>query len=160
MPRKRVNVPSPNASRLIPSRTSGNVEDIQGHNILPYLSHVTKNCYIDDVDPNHCLPLHLIRGYNENAIARLISILSEREEMKTTLISGLVTGIPTSVVVPLVDEDEHLILKVMRASGLSDEQVQKRLDDFRGECWYGIIDGYQFHAAIMKLSLHIPTEWS
>ena len=126
---------------------------------VPFLSHLTDGASVKDLDPSSCLPLNLIRGRCDNAVFRLMSILNgdNANGSSEVLLTGMVSGPPTSIVVPLVGELSYLV----------DEYISENFDcpneaeQFKSkhQQWYGVVDGVQVHAAITKLRHKYPLKW-
>ena len=78
---------------------------------VPYLSHITDGCSIRYIDPTSCVPLHFSRGYSENAKKRLKVILNggSTNGGNDGALTGMVSGPPTSIVVPLTGDLEVLL---------------------------------------------------
>ena len=125
---------------------------------LPILGHVTDGCTVIDVDPSACIPLHLSRARSDNAIMRLMNIFngSANEHQSDFGLTGMVSGAPTSVVVPLIGNlayllDEYLALQHENPEAV-EHQKAKHTD------WFGIIDGCQFRGALMELGSEEPSK--
>ena len=81
---------------------------------VAFLSHVTEGCSVKDLNPSCCVPLYLARSHSYNAVRRLKTIINGDGLTETaydkgnarheSTLTGFVSGSPTSVVVPLVDD--------------------------------------------------------
>ncbi len=121
------------------------------------LEHVTKDCNLDEIDPIQCIPLYLIRQKSVPAVRKLVAIF-EGKASSDHSISGIASGLPSSVVVPLVNDLEPFIIDYFILEGYT-EQDAKAMKAAHKD-WYGIIDGCHFHAAIIELKRISPTKWS
>lgn len=110
-----------------------------------------------DVDPKCCIPLQLVRVHSRNAIERLKAIITGNSKCQDLLLSGMFSGTPTSVVVPL---EGDLIT-------LLDEYLSKHFDNpddaaamkSKYPKWFGVIDGCQLRQAIHELMDEEPETW-
>ena len=116
--------------------------------LLPFLSHVTEGCYVADVSPSACIPLYLNRKQNRNAVATLKSIINGDCQAPDRLLCGMVSGSPTSVVVPLQGDLSYLFDDYMetQCDSVNDAHFMKS----RHEVWYGVVDGCQLHGGIVE----------
>ena len=69
----------------------------------------------------------------------------------------MVSGSPTSVVVPLKGDLLHLLDDYLLSLGMSPEEVA--LEKQAHEFWFGIIEGCQLHGAILQLIKEKPAKW-
>ncbi len=125
----------------------------------PFLSHLTDGASVMDLDPTACIPLCLIRGLSDNAILRLMSIFNgdANEDQHAVALTGMFTGTPTSLVVPLVDSLSYLVEETLSKTFEDPIDLKFNIESHRK--WYGIIDGNQFHGALMRLRVKIPAKW-
>ena len=120
---------------------------------IPYLSHVTDGCSIRELDPTCFIALHLSLAHACNAVKRIKPILNGTALSHTRGIglTGMISGPPTSIVVPLVGDLEALLISYLEKK-YEDEEDRKAAMQFH-ETWYGIIDGYIVHVAIIELQV-------
>ena len=114
-PSNRVSSPKPGTvrksvmsrlkSQTLPSELSTSSEEVE---FLPYLSYITDGCVILDIDPSACKPLHLLRFRIDNAVQKLKAILNGNfnHHFGGPNLTGMVSGAPTSIVVPLTGESK------------------------------------------------------
>ena len=78
---------------------------------VPLLSPLTDGASIKDLDPTSCIPLFLTRQRSDNAVYRLMSILNGDSSYSFSGIhlTGMVSGPPTSMVVPLIGELSYVV---------------------------------------------------
>ncbi len=87
---------------------------------------------------------------------KLEVILTGKSKAPSVLLPGYVSGSPTSIVVPLVDELEDLLHEYWSSVLSSEEKV---LDKIKMHSqWYGVVDGNLLHEAIMQLRDEIPSD--
>ena len=67
------------------------------------------------------------------------------------------SGTTSSIVVPLKGELEYLAADYFQGQGYCDEDIAELKSEF--DLWYGIVDGNQFHAAIMDLRKEDASRW-
>ena len=101
------------------------------------------------------MPKWLIRKRIENAVARIKCTLRGRS--KTALVSGFISGSPTSVVIPLVDELNVVLVEYWESVCETEEEAEEVIKS--REKWFGIVDGCHLHAGIMELRDECPSEW-
>lgn len=108
---------------------------------VPYLSHITNGASVRDIDPSSCFPLCLARGLSDNAIMRLMSILNGEgvEKCSKRLLTGMTSGPPTSIVVPIVGD----LLYLVKEYAYKKYSTPAEAEEFLGkhDNWFGIIDG-------------------
>ena len=122
------------------------------------LSVLMEKCSLADVDPLACVPLCLVRKIQANAVQKLKLILTGKSKNPSILLLGFMSGSPTSIVIPLVDELRYLLYEYWSSILESKEEVEERIK--MHPTWYGVIDGCQLHAAIVELREEIPEVWS
>lgn len=68
------------------------------------MCHITEGSTTTDVDFNSCVPMCLSRDLCDNAVYRLKAFLNgnNTENQKGSALTGMVSGVPTSILVPLV----------------------------------------------------------
>ncbi len=155
--KKRVTAPKPRKKTL-----NNNFKDPPGSDsghrpIQPVMQSVLQNSETTEVEPSACLPLHLYRNRSNNAVKKLKASFTGKLTSNNASLPGIVAGTSTSIVVPLIDDLEHLIFDSLIKQGYSKENSE--LIRSKHERWFGIIDGNQFHAAIMELRDENPTIW-
>ena len=152
--RKRVSATKP-AHRTAADSTDKQTE-LQTK-FLPFLSAVTAECYVLDVNPKSCIPLYLVRYDSRNAIERLKAILTGSIKAQDLLLSGMFSGSPTSIVVPLVgDLATYLDDYLSDHYDSADDAAAAKATFPR---WYGVIDGCQIRQALHELMDEIPETW-
>lgn len=125
---------------------------------VPYLSHITEGCSTREVDPTACVPFHLARGYSDNAVKRLKMILNgNRASSSEMSLTGMVSGPPSSIVVPLVGDLLVLLDEYLMKKHKKEEDRQAEKDSH--EQWYGIIDGCHVFFALVELREDYPLKW-
>lgn len=126
---------------------------------VPYLSHITEGSKIVDVDPTACIPLYLTRELSKNAVLRLMKILNGEETDKPSpfKLTGMVSGPPTSIVVPLVGDLRFLVEQHISRKYPDPEESALQLRKHTE--WFGVIDGNQLLAALLELINDYPTKW-
>lgn len=124
---------------------------------VPFLSHITDGCNVMDLNPSSCIPLYLTRDHSPNAVMRLVAIITG-DAHEAVGLSGMVSGTPTSVVVPLVGELEFIIEEYL--SKKHKDPVDRAFVIKQHETWYGIIDGNHFYCALMEVRKKYPIKWS
>ena len=154
--RKRVLATRP-AQTDLNKRTERFDDNGKPQDFLPFLSPVTKGCYVHDVDPKSCIPLHLVRDDSRNAIERLKEILNGTSKCHHLLLSGMFSGTPTSIVVPLEGDlvtflDEYLS---DRFENPEDASAMKA----KYPQWFGVVDGCQLRQALHELMDEFPDTW-
>ena len=142
---------------LTSTSTEGDILDSYNGTVLPFLKNVTKNCYLCTVDPSACLTLHLIRNESLQAVRRLKDMFCGKIISSSRHLTGLVSGTPTSILVPLVGDLEVLVDKWFISKGFKEDDIELKKSDHI--TWYGIIDGCQIHAAFMLLRNELPRQW-
>ncbi len=152
--RKRVSALRPGQEQLI-SESSPLADE--GQPVQPIMKEVVENCDIKEVDPSSCIPLCLFRRKSNNAIKKLKAIFDGRHSTFSASLPGLVSGTPTSVLVPLKADLEHHISDYFLGEGRSQQDAEELKS--KHDIWFGIIDGNQFHAAIMELRGENPSKW-
>ncbi len=156
MQKKRITAPMPgrsgNKGSDPPTLISDNTTSIR-----PILKNVMDGCYTKELDPSCCIPLYLSRHRSRNAVRKLKAIFQGEFSESMESLSGLISGTPTSVVVPLTKELDYLISDyfINQNYGEKDVEAIKRSE----EVWYGVIDGCKFHCAIMELREEQPHQW-
>lgn len=127
---------------------------------VPFLSHITEGCTILDINPSCCIPMFLSRGKSENAVKRLAALLNGdgNENQKKYGLTGMVSGTPTSVVVPLVGNLSFVLDNYLSDKYDDDEDITFHRNTHSE--WYGIIDGSHYHCALMELCVKYPTRWN
>ncbi len=125
--------------------------------VKPILKEVIDQSYITELEPSSCIPLYLFRKRSNNAVKKLKAIFLGEHSITKLSLPGIVSGTPTSVVVPLTGELEHYIKDYFLAEGYSEEDVEEKRNEH--EKWFGIIDGCQFYSAIMELRMEYPDKW-
>ena len=128
-----------------------------GNSVKVILNNVMKDCEMKDIKPCCCIPLYLLRGKSLPAVRKLVSIFEGKAAVNNS-ITGLFSGKPSSVVVPLVRELEKLVIDYFISEGFSEEDSIEIKSQH--EVWYGIIDGCQFHAAVTELIKKSQNKWS
>lgn len=126
--------------------------------ILPFLSHVTAGCHVGDVTPSACIPLYLMRNKNSNAVATLKAIVNGDSHVHDRMLTGMVSGSPTSIIVPLQGELTSALDQYLEKQCDSIDDARAMKD--RQDCWYGVVDGCQLHGAIMELMSELPSKWA
>lgn len=126
---------------------------------LEYLSHVTEGSSIISVEPRACIPLFLGREKSENAIERLKGILNGDlvESHKDVRLTGIVSGTPTSVVVPLINSLYYIVDEHLESIYDCAEDVNRHKQEF--SIWYGVIDGSHFLCALVELCAKNAAKW-
>ncbi len=155
--RKRVTAPLLGNVHLKANEAEFSTSIHENHPVQPIMKEVIDRCEIKELDPSSCIPLHLFRGRSNNAVQKLKSIFKGKLNSSELSLPGLVSGTTTSVVVPLVSNLEYLIRESILREGHSEADVGEIKS--RHDVWYGIIDGNQFHSAIMELREENPTKW-
>lgn len=124
------------------------------------LSYITDGATVQELELSQCIPLYLYRKYSTNAVMRLISILSgEAAKLGGNVqLTGLASGPPTSIVVPLVGDLHYIVNEHLEKTFPTEEEIQAQYS--RHSNWFGIIDGCFFHAATSYLCEKEPGEWS
>ena len=122
--------------------------DTSNSSSIPLLQHLTDGATFEDVDPDACIPLWLVRGLNMNAVLKIKSSISGSSESVSTNLPGLVSGTPSSVLVPLVGNFESILDEWLKDRCKSSEEAA--LHKAAHEVWYGIVDGCHFHAAVQS----------
>lgn len=125
----------------------------------PYLAHITQGSIVRDVDPSACIPLWLARGCDENAIERLINLLTgtSSQRQNAPALSGMVSGAPTCIIVPLIGELSYIVTEHLEELHGSSDDVESERNIHKE--WFGVIDGCQFHGALMRLRVKFPSKW-
>lgn len=125
----------------------------------PYLCHVTDGCSVKDLDPSACVPMFLCRQRIENAILRLMSILNgdNNEDQVEFGLTGMVSGTPTSVVVPLIGDLHYIVDEYL--SLMFDDSADARAHKKTHDIWYGVIDGNHFLLSLLALRDKDPGKW-
>ncbi len=121
----------------------------------PILSNMMEKSFPKKVDPSCCIPLYLIRQRSTNAIQRLMYMFDGKTD--NYILPGIVSGTPSSIVVPLTGELAKIAHEYFSSEGKSKEDIDEIMS--KHELWYGIIDGCQFHGAIMKLREQNTLKW-
>ena len=164
---KRVSAPRRSNSIGIPYESSDEDEDLscearittQTTPFVPFLSHLTQGCSVDDVNPSSCVPLFLSRGYSENAVQRLKMILNGDAKHSSSGIglTGMISGPPSSVAVPLVADLQYLVHNHLKKKYDNNEDIEEAKKEHN--IWYGIIDGCHLNCAIVELKEDFPLKW-
>ena len=129
--------------------------------MVPLLNHLTDGATVIDVHPESCIPLFLNRELCENAVLRLAAIINgTSNNAKAGSLTSMVSGAPSSIVVPLTGElaflvDEH----IEKLSRTSDRQICTETFKARFDVWHGIVDGCQMHGAILHNMKEFPGKW-
>ena len=145
------------APRIDVSPTSRSHDNRQpGDPFVPFLSHLTNDCRIADLDPSSCVPLHLVRRKSNNAIQKLRTIINGDSISPSTILPGT-SGTPTSIAVPLTGELMYLMDEWIESNATAPDEVAYM--KAQNTAWYGIVDGCQLHAAIMQLRTINPSKW-
>lgn len=127
--------------------------------ILPFLDHITKGCSVRELDPSACVPLFLSRPRSRNAVLKLRALLTGEysEHFGDTILSGMVSGTPTSIVVPLLGSLARFVdsyLEQKYPDEADREMVKESYDE-----WFGVIDGCQLVCALQDLQDHSPSKF-
>ena len=143
-------------SQTLPSELSTSSEEVE---FLPYLSYITDGCVILDIDPSACIPLHLPRFRIDNAVQKLKSILNGNfnNHFGGPNLTGMVSGAPTSIVVPLTGESKSLMISYFKENILTPEELDAAINAH--PVWYGAIDGCQLLTVILQLRSELPGQW-
>ena len=103
--------------------------------------------------------MHLIRSYSDIATMPLVAILDGQTSgvCVDANLSGMISGPPTWIVVPLVGDlirflDEYIVSTFREA-----DQAKEFRESHQQ--WYGIVEGCHVHAAILVLRKKIPSKW-
>ena len=101
--------------------------------LIPFLSHLTNGCSVQDLDTRCCIPLFLPRCLSENAVRKLKAIIDvmrviytaydSRNSVKSVL-AGYFSGSPTSIVVPLIGNLAYLLEDYLKEQGCVDEDME------------------------------------
>jgi len=125
--------------------------------VTPILSNMMEGSEPKHIDPGSCIPLFLFRKKANNAIQKLKAIFTGKLASRSLALSGIVSGTTSSIVVPLKGELEYLAADYFQGQGYCDEDIAELKSEF--DLWYGIVDGNQFHAAIMDLRKEDASRW-
>lgn len=155
MSSRRLNAPLPGS---IPTH-SRTKETARAEKYLPFLSEVTEGCTIAEIDPSACVPLFLVRGLCENAVRKLVAILNgdHVERAGEMQLVGMVSGAPSSIVVPLVGKLEIYVDEYLSTQYASSEDVSVVKASHR--TWFGVIDGCHLLIALHRLREAYPIKW-
>ena len=126
---------------------------------LPSLSHITEGCVVREVNPAACIPLYLSRARSENAIRKLKALITgaNSEHSGDTLLLGIVSASPTSVVVPLIGRlDPYVDLHLVK--NYTEEADRAKIKESH-EVWFGVIDGCQLACALQDLQESFPLKF-
>ena len=104
MRRQRISAPARAQASAITGTCNHIVDDAP---VVPVLNHVTDGATILDVHPESCIPLFLSRKLSENAVLRLAAIIDGTFD--GSILTSIVSGAPTSILVPLVGELSHFL---------------------------------------------------
>ncbi len=148
MPRFRVTAPRP-GEQLQLNKFSG-----EG-SFEPILNDLMENSSTQTLDPSSCIPLFLTRPKSTNAVRRLMNIFDGK--LGSSALPGMISGAPTSIVVPLIDGLYYIIREYFISQGISEDEVQEYSS--KHERWYGIVDGCHFHCAVKNLIMINSTKW-
>ncbi len=159
---KRVSVPP---SGSFSAEADGNDREkttegtINSSPFVPFLSYITDGATIEDVDPASCIALFLSRKRSDNAVMRLKSILDGKGAKRCADIrlSGMTSGAPTSIIVPLLGDLEYLVDEHLETH--THDRHGKRLLKSDHQIWFGVVDGSQVHCAIVELAYEQPSKW-
>lgn len=77
--------------------------------IEPLLSTLMSGCYIAELDPDSCVHLFLSTQRSNNAMRKLKGIFTGQVANSIEVLPVVVSGSPNSVILPLVDDVEHII---------------------------------------------------
>ena len=81
------------------THSAGREEEVSTYDNSPMktlLKHITDGSTIADLDPSSCLPLNLVRKNNENAIIKLMNIMTG-EVCGNSYLNGFASGSTTSI---------------------------------------------------------------
>ncbi len=159
---KRVVAPKPGnklskSNRPSPCSPSTATNVAASKEVQPILKEVTDKSHIAELDPSSCIPLYLFRKRSNNAVKKLKAIFLGQHSMTNVALPGIVSGTPTSAVVPLIGELEHYIKDYLLEEGYTEEDLEEKIK--KHEKWFGVIDGCQFYSAIMELRQEYPDKW-
>lgn len=139
-------------------RSSSASQSPSPEEMLPFLAHVTAGCYVIDAKIVQCIPLYLMRGRIRNAVAFLRSAITGKYKCSTQMLTGYVSGAPSSVVVPLEGCLSHLVDEYFTSLRYSEANVAAQSSS--QPVWYGIIDGCQLFGAFSEEMALNPSKWS
>lgn len=125
--------------------------------VSPVMSNVMENSTIMTLDQEYCIPLHLSRPNVEGTILKLEFILHGRMSKVTEVLCGVVSETPISVLVPLFNDLECLIVDLFLTEKYSVEKANEAKER-RNRC-HCIIDGCKFYWSIIKLRTTDPPKW-
>ena len=154
--RKRVHASKPQSRSHNSGNDSSSLKS-SNESVEPLLHHIMYDCYMDDISPSQCIPLYLIRNKSIPAVKKLVSLFQGKLASSNS-ISGMVSGSPTSIVVPLVKDLEHMVDEYFISEGYSDLDAKELKSKQKN--WFGVIDGCQFYNAVTSLIKIDPDRWS
>ena len=124
----------------------------------PLLQHVTDGATIQDLNPDACIPLGLVRKIINNAVLKLRAVISGKSESRSNGLPGMVAGTPSCCVIPLVGEHEHLLDEWIDSRCKTAEEAKQYKE--LHPVWFGIVDGCQLHAAIQSEREGNESKWN
>ena len=127
---------------------------------LPFLSYITDGCTVREVDPSACIPLYILRSRFDSAVRKLKALLTgeHADHFGNSNLSGMVSGSPTSVVVPLLGGLEQIIEDYLARHYINEEdRIQVKASH---EVCYLVIDGCQLLRALQELKEEKPSQFA
>lgn len=153
---KRVVASKPGEHEQSDKRKEVQDDTIESEAIQPIMAELMDKSYIFDLDPRCCIPMYLSRRKSAIAVRKLKNIFTGKNS-NTNALSGIISGSPTAVVVELTGDLNPLVSKYFIDAGYAPEDVIEKKSTYNN--WYGVIDGCQFHGALMELAEDNPKEW-